>query len=276
MLKDNETEELEEEFLQEEASLSGKIIVGVIVLVILAVLVWIVWFAFSRKDGGADEEVPDMGVVTEATPEPTATPAPTATPVRKEENTVENENPAGMGQEAEGVIPEETTPNVEEGHVFREVEETITAKNATNLRNMPSQGSESKVVVTLKNGQTATRIGISDTGWSKVEYKGEVYYAVSGYLTTDLSTPTPAPTPVPVDDGIKTVFTPCEEMVSPKMEVNLRKLPSVTNPEATVVVKLPYGAVVKRTGINTDVGWSRVEYEGQTLYCVSSYVFVVE
>ncbi len=168
------------------------------------------------------------------------------------------------------------TQNVEEGHAFREVRETITAKNATNLRNMPSQGEESKVVVTLKNGQTATRIGISNTGWSKVDYKGEIYYAVSSYLTTDLSTPTPAPTPALVDDGIKTVFTPCEEMVSPKIEVNLRKLPSVTNPEAVVVVKLPYGAVVKRTGINTDVGWSRVEYEGQVLYCVSSYVYVVE
>lgn len=168
------------------------------------------------------------------------------------------------------------TQNVEEGHAFREVRETITAKNATNLRNMPSQGEESKVVVTLKNGQTATRIGISNTGWSKVDYKGEIYYAVSSYLTTDLSTPTPAPTPAPVDDGIKTVFTTCEEMVSPKIEVNLRKLPSVTNPEAVVVVKLPYGAVVKRTGINTDVGWSRVEYEGQVLYCVSSYVYVVE
>lgn len=169
-------------------------------------------------------------------------------------------------------------PNVEEGHTFREVKETITAKNATNLRNMPSQGEDSKVMLTLKNGQTATRIGISDTGWSKVEYEGVIYYAVSSFLTTDLTKPTPepTPTPAPVDDGIKTVFTPCEDMVSPKIEVNLRALPSVTHPDAVVVVKLPYGAVVKRTGINTDVGWSRVEYEGQTLYCVSSYVYVVE
>lgn len=62
---------------------------------------------------------------------------------------------------------------MEEGHAFREVKETITAKNATNLRNMPSQGEDSKVMVTLKNGQTATRIGISDTGWSRVEYEGQ-------------------------------------------------------------------------------------------------------
>lgn len=52
---------------------------------------------------------------------------------------------------------------MEEGHVFREIEETITAKNVTNLRNMPSQGDESIVIATLKNGQTATRIGSSET-----------------------------------------------------------------------------------------------------------------
>lgn len=70
-----------------------------------------------------------------------------------------------------GEYSKEKITNVEEGHAFREVKETITAKNATNLRNMPSQGEESKVMVALKNGQTATRIGISDTGWSRVEYE---------------------------------------------------------------------------------------------------------
>ena len=75
-----------------------------------------------------------------------------------------------------------TPQNVEEGHAFREVKETITAKNATNLRNMPSQGEDSKVMVTLKNGQTVTRIGISDTGWSRVEYEGQTLYCVSSYV----------------------------------------------------------------------------------------------
>ena len=36
------------------------------------------------------------------------------------------------------------------------------------------------------------------------------------------------------------------------------------------------GEVVTRTGINRDVGWSRVEYNGQTLYCVSSYLMAAE
>ena len=176
--------------------------------------------------------------------------------------------------EAEAAAKAEEEAKKDLGMIFSPVEETVTAKEATNLRDIPSQGADSTVMLTLQNGQTATRIGISDQGWSKLEYQGETYYAISNYLTTDL---TVKPQEVaPEDDGIKTVFTACNEQVTPKIEVNLRALPSVTNPKATVVATIRAGEVVTRTGINTDVGWSRVEYNGQTLYCISSYVCVVE
>jgi len=189
-------------------------------------------------------------------------------------------NVAYFGYENAAAPKDDTPPgnieaNMEAGHSFTEVEETVTAKDATNLRNKPSQGEDSTVMYTLKNGETATRTGISTSGWSRVVWNGEVYYAVSNYLTTDLTVKTPEPTPEP-DDGIQTEFAPRDELVTPKEAVNLRTLPSVTHPDSKVVVKLPYGSKVKRTGINEDVGWSRVEYEGQTLYCVSSYVFVTE
>ena len=56
------------------------------------------------------------------------------------------------------------------------------------------------------------------------------------------------------------------------MEVNLRSLPSVEDPSCVVVATLKNGEIVTRTGINRDVGWSRVIYNGQTLYCVSNYL----
>lgn len=177
--------------------------------------------------------------------------------------------------EAEAEAQREAEANPDYGMNFQEVEETVTAKEMTNLRDIPSQGGESTVMATLHNGETATRIGISNTGWSKLEYNGEIYYAVSSLLTTDLIVKPEAPV-AEEDDGIQTVFTACNELVSPKIEVNLRTLPSVTNPDSVVVVTLQYGEVVTRTGINTDVGWSRVEYNGQTLYCISSYVYVIE
>jgi len=66
------------------------------------------------------------------------------------------------------------------------------------------------------------------------------------------------------------------DRVTAKVEVNLRSLPSVEDPDCVVVATLTNGEVVERTGINRDLGWSRVQYNGQTLYCVSSYLKTVE
>lgn len=180
----------------------------------------------------------------------------------------ENEADA-QNQEA----PENAEADVEALMNFTEVEETVTAKDVTNLRDIPSQGDDSTILKTLNNGETATRTGISDSGWSRLVIDGVRYYAVSNYLTTDLSYKPPVEEP---DDGINTEFAAVSENVTPKIEVNLRKLPSVTNPDAVVVATVTAGEVFVRTGINTDYGWSRVEYNGQTLYCVSSYLNVVE
>lgn len=179
---------------------------------------------------------------------------------------------------------------------FNEADDTVTAKIETNIRDLPSQGDDSTVVYTLKNGETLHRIGISDAGWSKVEYNGQECYAVTSYLTTvdDSSAATTDSSTTATTDStttaatsttdttttstgeVKTVFTDTNEQVTPKIEVNLRLLPSVTDAGATVVATVKNGEVLTRTGINVEQGWSRVEYNGQTLYCVSSYLQAVE
>lgn len=169
--------------------------------------------------------------------------------------------------------PEDAKADVEALMNFTSVNETVTAKEKTNLRDKPSQGSDSTVMHTLVNGDTATRTGVSNSGWSRVVYNGKTYYAVSSYLTTDLGYKPPQEEP---DDGIETEFTAVNEQVTAKEAVNLRTLPSVTNEESQVVVQIKNGDVVTRTGINTELGWSRVVYNGQTLYCVSSYLMPVE
>jgi GH25 family lysozyme M1 (1,4-beta-N-acetylmuramidase) len=171
--------------------------------------------------------------------------------------------------------PEQVEADVEALMDFVEVDETVTSKEVTNLRDIPSQGADSKILAQLRNGETAKRTGMSGSGWSRLEIDGQKYYAVSNYLTTDLSYKTPSANAEP-DDGIETEFTKVSEQVTPKIEVNLRKLPSVTREDATVVATVRAGEVFTRTGINTDQGWSRVEYNGQTLYCVSSYLNVVQ
>lgn len=187
-------------------------------------------------------------------------------------------NVAYFGYESEAdaqevIAPADAKADVEALMNFREVNELVTAKEATNLRNMPSQGQESQVMLKLTFGEVATRTGISDSGWSRLIFNGETYYAVSSLLTTDLTGG--AQTTVEQDDGIQTVFTAVNDQVTPKIEVNLRTLPSVTNAESKVVATIKAGEVIVRTGVNHDVGWSRVEYNGQILYCVTSYVNVV-
>ncbi len=160
---------------------------------------------------------------------------------------------------------------------FKAVDETVTAKNSTNLRDKPSQGSDSTVKVALQNGQTAQRTGISDSGWSRVIYEGSTYYAVSSYLTTDLSAPKQETAQQPEDtSGFRTQFTDCNDIVTAKEVVNLRNKPSVTDDDSVVVATLYAGDTAVRTGVNAEYGWSRVEYNGQTLYCVSSYLKNVE
>lgn len=157
---------------------------------------------------------------------------------------------------------------------FSSVDEQVTAKEMVNLRVLPSvENEDADVIAQLKNGDVARRIGISDNGWSKLEYKGTVCYAVTSYLEPVSGSAKPA---VPDTDGIKTEFEPVNEKVTPKDAVNLRTLPSTEHPDVRVIVKLKKGEIVTRTGINRDLGWSRVEYNGQVLYCVSSYLRVVD
>ena len=168
--------------------------------------------------------------------------------------------------------PEEVGPDPEAMMTFREVEETVTAKERTNLRSIPSQGEESRVLYTLLNGETARRTAISDAGWSRVVYDGQVCYAVSNFLTTDLDYD---PAAAGGSGGFKTQFDNVAETVTAKNEVNLRTIPSVENEESKVIGQLKNGDKAQRTGISNN-GWSRLDWNGTTCYAVSSYLVVLD
>ena len=164
--------------------------------------------------------------------------------------------------------PPEAYPDPDALIGFRPVDEKVTAKEETNLRDLPSQGSDSRVMMKLRHGQIARRIGIADNGWSKVIYNNEVYYAVSSYLTDNLDGRGSPGDP----DGIETEFDPVDrEEVTAKDTVNLRSIPSVTSQESRILFKLHKGDVAIRTGVSTN-GWSRLDYNGKTCYAVTQYL----
>lgn len=165
---------------------------------------------------------------------------------------------------------EQVEANVEVGVTFTAVEEQVTAKDEVNLRSTMEQETDANVVASLKNGETATRTGVGNNGWSRVIYNGQTLYCVSNYLTTDLSYVKPQENV----SEFKTKFTDVSENVTAKEVTNLRNRPSVEAP-SEVIAELKHGEVIVRTGVSNE-GWSRVEYNGQTLYCISSYLEVVQ
>ncbi|MBE6733106.1 MAG: hypothetical protein E7561_03825 [Ruminococcaceae bacterium] len=154
--------------------------------------------------------------------------------------------------------------DIVEGNTFTASSGKVTPKELVNLRSLPTTSSQ--IVASVKNGEVLERTATSDKGWTRLLYGGQTVYAVSSYLTDDL-TYKPPTTEAPTNDGINTEFTTVNEQVTAKSETNLRTLPSVKNSE--IVYTLKNGEYVTRTGVSTN-GYSRLVWNGQTVYAVSS------
>lgn len=265
-------------------------------MVILAILICIPLWKLSHhnsNDGAGDtlpavivtEETkttetvtePETTAIPEPTAAPTATPEPTVAPTATTETTA-TPTPAATPENRPVVADTPAPAPVSDGSMtFIEVNDTVTAKDVSNLRSTPSTSEEGNVVGQLKNGETLTRTGRNDdTGWSRLNYNGQTVYAVSAYLTTDTSYKTPT---VPVNsnrvstqDGRVIVFVDCDDYITPKDLINLRTEPSTSEGESTVRTQVRNGTNLHRTGYSEASGWSRVEYNGEILYAVTSYV----
>lgn len=212
-----------------------------------------------QGDSGQDEG-DDSG--TDQTQEPSAEPGgqPASTPA--------------SGQTEESPTLQEPE-NGDTGMSFSNLQDSVTPKDVVNLRSVPSTSDENTIVVQASNGEVLTRTGVNpDTGWSRIDYDGQILYAVSQYLTTDLNYKTPVqpsnPNRVSTISGRVIIFTDCDDNITPKEYVNLRTEPSTTEGDATVRCQVSSGETVHRTGYSADSGWSRVEYNGETLYVVTS------
>ncbi len=163
---------------------------------------------------------------------------------------------------------------------FTETKTEVMPKDVVNLRTAPDTTDEGNIAAQAVNGEILLRTGINyDTGWSRIDYNGQTVYAVTQYLTTDLNYQVPVvpsdPNRVKTGDGRTIIFVNCDDWISPKEYVNLRTEPSTAEGDATVSCQLNYGEKAHRTGYSPDSGWSRVEYNGEILYVVTSLIYEV-
>lgn len=66
-------------------------------------------------------------------------------------------------------------------------------------------------------------------------------------------------------------FVKVVDSVTPKDVINLRSNPSTAD-VGNIVMQAGNGEILNRVGVNHDTGWSRIDYNGQTLYAVSQYL----
>lgn len=149
------------------------------------------------------------------------------------------------------------------GPKFTDVNETVYTTTRCNLRE--NYSTSSNKVATVNANTKLTRKGIGDNGWSKLEYNGKTVYASSEYLTKE----------APKDEEDKkepeVTFKDTDENLYAKQDCNLR---ASWTTDSDKVGYLKKGQEVKRTGY-ADNGWSRILYNGKTVY-VASRLLVVE
>lgn len=225
--------------------------------------------------------IPDEGIASgetafpeTPTPVPAASPAPTLSPTPAVPQTT-----IQPGTQTSTAVQEPVSGTT--AMEFTQSNDEVTPKDVINLRSEPSTFNADNIVIQAKNGEVLSRTGVNEaTGWSRIDHNGETLYAVSQYLTTDLSYKTPVQTANPnrvnTMDGRIILFTDCDDNITPKEYVNLRTEPSTSEGETTVRCQISNGEVVHRTGYSPDAGWSRVEYNGEVLYVVSSYMYTVQ
>ena len=154
--------------------------------------------------------------------------------------------------------------------VFRDVSEAVTARDQVNLRDQPSTVT-GNVVGTLSYGEAVVRTGVSDTGWSRLEVNGQVVYASSRLLATSMDYKEQEKiTDENPEAGMH--FTAASGIMMAKSgQTNLRTLPT-TNAPSQVVAQLTGDATAERIAEDKDRGWTKLIYNGQTVYAVSSYL----
>lgn len=123
--------------------------------------------------------------------------------------------------------------------------ETVLVIANVNLRSSNDESAER--ITTMIVGDQATRISITDNGWSKVQYNGTEGYVKTDYVTT---------------------FKLTSDSVKPTTTINVRLEASET---ANMAGQITSDMTITRYAI-CDNGWSQISYDGGVGYVKTEYL----
>lgn len=160
------------------------------------------------------------------------------------------------GSQDEDAQQEEDTaqeqPEQPELPAIAEAEETVYATGSVRVRDYPST-QDGEVIGGLTVGQSVTRTGTTQTGWSRIQFGNAVGYVSSNYL----STTKPADTSAEDQDS---------QSATAIAGVNVRETPN-----GTVIGTLTQGQKVTLTG-KKEGDWVQIQTGSLTGYVYASYL----
>lgn len=161
-----------------------------------------------------------------------------------------------------------STPSKPVEPKFTDANETVYTTTRCNLRE--SYSTNSNKVDTVDTGTELTRKGVGDNGWSKCEYNGKTVYVLSEYLTKTKSETDSDDKKTDEKRPEQVKFKDTKENLYAKQNCNIRASWSADSEKVGYLVK---GQSVERTGY-ADNGWSRILYNGKTVYIASRLLSV--
>ena len=122
--------------------------------------------------------------VTEPTAEPTVEPAETPTESEAAPTETPAESPAPAVEPTAEPVVTETTTVADAGYTYSELNQTMYAKSAVNVRDLPS--TDGKKIGSLKASQEITVTGKCDqTGWYRFELNNTTGYVSDKYIVSE-------------------------------------------------------------------------------------------
>ena len=128
----------------------------------------------------------------------------------------------------------------------------INCNESITLRNAPSTSGEEICQIPL--GAAVKKVETSQDGFYKVDYLGNIGYAQSSYLGSEIQT--------------LTTMYETMEVVNCEESITLRTSPNI---EAEEICQIPLGAVVSYTETAVN-GFYKISYLGNTGYALASYL----
>lgn len=163
--------------------------------------------------------------------------------------------------------PAEETPNTatssqEFVNGVKAVDDTVIAKENVNVRN--SNDETADAIGKLLGGESVKRSAVTENGWSKVDYKGQVGYVKSEFVTTNGEEVTPS---APESSESETASSETEKVYVTET-VNIRKSANEKSEKlGTAYMGESFNRIMKYAD-----GWSKIEYNGQTAYVKSEFL----